>query len=46
MIKGGDHVNAKVDFDLKVVFSVRSIGGSGEVVIMAPLPFSEAIEFP
>ena len=43
---GGDHVNAKVDFDLKRVISVRSVGGSGVVVIMAPLPFYEASEFP
>ena len=43
---GGDHVIAKDDFDLKRVFSVRSVGGSGVVVIMAPLPFYEASEFP
>ena len=43
---GGDHVNAKDDLDLKRVFSVRSVGGSGVVVIIAPLPVSEASEFP
>ena len=38
---GGDHVNAKVDFDLKSVFSSKLTGGSGVVVIIAPLPYSE-----
>jgi hypothetical protein len=43
---GGDHVNAKVDFDLKRVFSVRSVGGSGDVIIIAPLPSSDEIDSP
>jgi hypothetical protein len=44
--KGGDHLNDKTDLDLKSVFSVRSVGGSGDVVIIAPLPCSEARESP
>ena len=43
---GGDHAIAKDDLDLKRVFSVRSVGGSGVVVIMAPFPFYETSEFP
>ena len=43
---GGDHVNAKDDFDLKRVFSVRSVGGSGDVIIIAPLPSSDEIDSP
>ena len=42
--EGGDHVNANVDLDLKRVSSVRSFGGSGVVVIIAPFPFYEASE--
>jgi hypothetical protein len=43
---GGDHINAKDDFVLKRVFSVRSVDGSGEVVIIAPFPFNEGSESP
>jgi hypothetical protein len=43
---GGDHVNAKEDFVLKRVSSVRSVGGSGVVVIIAPFPFNEGSESP
>ena len=43
---GGSHVNAKVDFVLNKVFSVRSVGGSGEVVIIAPFPFNDKSESP
>jgi len=43
---GGDHVNAKTDLVLRSVFSVRSVGGSGVVVITAPLPYSETSELP
>ena len=42
--EGGDHVNANVDLDLKRVSSVRSVGGSGVVVLTAPFPFYEASE--
>ena len=44
--KGGNHVNAKVDLDLKSVFSSKSVGGSGVVVITAPLPYSEICDSP
>ena len=44
--KGGDHVNAKTDLVLRSVFSVRSVGGSGVVVIIAPFPSYEASESP
>ena len=43
---GGSHVNAKVDLVLSKVFSVRSVGGSGEVVIIAPFPFNDRSESP
>jgi len=43
---GGDHVNAKVDFDLRSVFSVKSVGESGEVIIIAPFPSAEELESP
>ena len=43
---GGSQVNAKVDFVLNKVFSVRSVGGSGEVVIIAPFPFNDTFESP
>ena len=43
---GGDQVNDKVDLVLKSVFSMRSVGGSGVVIIIAPLPFYEADELP
>ena len=35
---GGNHVNAKVDLDLNIVSSFRLVGGSGDVIMMAPLP--------
>ena len=35
---GGDHVNAKVDLDLNNVSSFRLVGGSGDVIMIAPLP--------
>jgi len=38
---GGDHVNANVDFDLRSVFSVRAVAGSGEVIIIAPFPSAD-----
>jgi hypothetical protein len=44
--RGGVHVNAKVDFVLKIVFSFSSVGGSGEVVITAPFPSRDATESP
>ena len=44
--EGGDHVNDKTDLVLRSVFSVRSVGGSGVVVIIAQLPCSEASESP
>ena len=44
MNDGGNHVNAKVDLVLKSVFSVRSIGGSGDVIIMAPLPSGDEFD--
>jgi hypothetical protein len=46
MNKGGVHVKARVDLVLKIVFSFRSVGGSGDVVMIAPLPYSETFEFP
>ena len=44
--KGGDHVNDRTDLVLRIVFSVRSVGGSGVVVITAPLPYSETFDSP
>ena len=44
--KGGIHVNAKIDFVLYIVSSIKLVGGSGEVVIIAPLPYFETIEYP
>ena len=43
---GGDHVNASVDFDLRSVFSVKVVGGSGEVIIIAPFPSGDYAESP
>jgi hypothetical protein len=44
--KGVDHVNAKIDLVLRSVFSVRSVGGSGVVVITAPLPSGDESDLP
>ena len=46
MNNGGDHANANVDFDLNSVFSVKSVGESGAVIIIAPLPYYETGESP
>ena len=46
MNDGGDHVNANVDFDLSDVVSVKSVGESGEVIIIAPFPSAEELESP
>ena len=43
---GGDQVNDKVDLVLKSVFSMRSVGGSGVVIIIAPLPYYDTGESP
>ena len=43
---GGDHVNANMDFDLRSVFSVKSVGESGVVIIIAPFPSAEELESP
>ena len=43
---GGDHVNANIDFDLRSVFSLKSVGGSGEVIIIAPFPSADEFESP
>jgi hypothetical protein len=43
---GGNQVNAKVDFDLSEWFSLRFVGVSGLVVIIAPFPLCETMEFP
>ena len=43
---GGDHANANVDFDLNSVFSVKSVGESGVVIIIAPFPYYETGESP
>ena len=44
--RGGVHVNAKVDFVLKIVFSIKLVGGSGEIVIIAPFPSKDDSELP
>ena len=43
---GGDHLNANIDFDLKSVSSLRLAAGSGDVIIIAPLPYYETGESP
>ena len=43
---GCDHVNAKVDLDLNNVSSFRLVGGSGDVIMIAPFPFYETGELP
>ena len=46
MNDGGDHENANVDFDLSRVFSVKSVGESGDVIIIAPFPSADEFESP
>ena len=43
---GGVHVNAKIDFYLYIVSSTKLVGGSGEVVIIAPFPSKDESESP